>query len=534
MQILDDKSIITQTVPRIVETPNHLIINTQVHDKTSLKPVPFEFNAISAPISYSSLNRCIWTYNNINSHVGYRALFLHTGNNKNQKMYQDLVDANIFYSLLQYPDYGIKLIKFKKEEANILEQWSIANNHNAWGGGNCGSTSLCSSYNIIFQSEKYIIFIAKYNTGGGGAWGGGTEYYVLKKYNKKTNEITDLETNSGSGTVAIINYQFMEYYNDNVYFYKQQSNVYKICKLNLSTNLLTELLVFTNTNGLTVVDNPVKIGDYYYTIKDNYLQSGIHEYCFYKIKLDVATDTATQEVVNINLNGFVLDTAPGETLSGIGEGVYHTLNTLEVNNKKYILCTIHSTPNFNYYPNQHKHIVFEVTDTEIIVKDVIAFPNGCKGVLEYINSNTLVFLYTDSIAFYKFDSTKEKYILTYRKAGIFNTIGFDTLNRFYMQHNTAAIDVITSMNACILKADFTDEYYTSINTDTEISFYAKNFLDEYLSTDVKITLLGPVQFKDDKSKTKIVKTSDAGIKTLPVTITGSGRIEVIITQLTEN
>ena len=83
MQILDDKSIITQTVPRIVETPNHLIINTQVHDKTSLKPVPFEFNAISAPVTFSSLSRCIWTYNN---NTIARTLFLHTGNNKNQKM----------------------------------------------------------------------------------------------------------------------------------------------------------------------------------------------------------------------------------------------------------------------------------------------------------------------------------------------------------------------------------------------------------------------------------------------------------------
>ena len=79
---------------------------------------------------------------------------------------------------------------------------------------------------------------------------------------------------------------------------------------------------------------------------------------------------------------------------------------------------------------------------------------------------------------------------------------------------------------------FTEEYYTNINVDTEISYYAKNFLDEYLSTDVKITLIGPVEFKDDKSKSKITKTSINGLKTLPVTITGSGRIEVIITQLT--
>lgn len=528
MEILNSKSVITQTVPRIVETPEHLIINTQVHDKASLKPVPLKFNAVSVPTTYSSLNYCIWTYGN--STIG-RTLFLHTGNNKNQKIYRDTTDSNIFYNLFKYSNYGTKIIKFKKEENNISEQWAVEYGDSPVGS--CGTPSYGNDIQIIYQNDLYIFFILKNSWGNG--WSGGKDAYNIMKYNKKTNSLENILNFGTEGREAAIhNYQFMEYHNDNVYFYKQNGNAHTIYKFNLSTNLLTTLFTFTNTNGLTVIDNPIKIGDYYYIIRDNYLQSGKHEYCFYKIKLDITTDTVTQDVINVNLNGYVLDTANGEVLSGIGEGVYHTLNTLKSNGKEYILCTVHSTPNQNYYPNQHKHIVFEVTDTEIIVKDVIIFSNGCKGVLEYINSSTLVFLYTDSIAFYRFDSTKEKYILTYRKSGIFNTIGFDTLNRFYMQHNTSAIDVMTSMNACILKADFADEYYTSINTDTEISFYAKNFLDEYLSTDVKITLLGPVQFKDDKSKIKIVKTSDAGIKTLPVTIIGSGRIEVIITQLTEN
>lgn len=530
MQILDDKSIITQIVPRVVETPDHLVVNTQIYDKASLKPVPLEFNVVNSPIGYSSLNRCIWTYSN---NTIARTLFLHTGNNKNQKMYQDSTDINIFYNLFKYPDYGTKFIKFKKEENNISEQWSDAWSYNHSTA--CGTPGYGNDVQIIYQSDLYILFVLKYTYGHGNTWAGGGDKYFLRKYNKKTNQSTNIhDFGTGANQAPIHNYQFMEYFNDNVYFYKQNGNVYTIYKLNLSTSVLTTLFTFTNTDGLSVIDNPVKIGDYYYIIKDNYLQSGIHEYCFYKIKLDITTDTVTQDVVNINLNGFMLDTASGEVLSGIGEGVYHTLDTLEVNDKKYVLCTIHSTPNQNYYPNQHKHIVFEVTDTEIIVKDVITFPNGCKGVLEYIDSNTLVFLYTDSVAFYKFDSTKEKYILTYRKPGVFNTIGFDTLNRFYMQHNTHAIEVVTSMNACILKADFAEEYYTAINTDTEITFYAKNFLDEYLSTNVKITLIGPVKFKDDNSKTKVVKTSADGPKTLPVTITGSGRIEVVITQLTEN
>lgn len=526
MQILNPESAISQAVPRIVETPEYLIMNTQVHDKATLKPIPLKFNMVNAPLLYSCLNRCIWTYDNNGAN---RIFFVHAGNNKHQKIFQDSTDGTIFYNLLKYPDYGIKFCKFKKEENNISEIWQETHNTNL---GYCASTSYGCDINVLYQSDLYILYSLKvpyqYD-----AWYAG-EYYYLRKYDKKTNQVVNI-THYGMGTTnaAISNYQFMEYYNDNVYLYRQAGTTHEIYKVNLSTNLYTKLFTFNNTDGVTVIDNPVKIGNYYYIIKDNYLQSGLHEYCFYKIKLDVKTDTVEQEIVNINLNGYALDTAPGEVLSGIGEGVYHTLNTLSSDDKNYIICTVHATPNINYYPNQHKNIVFEVTDTEIIVKDVVLFPNGCKGVMEYINTNTLVFLFTDSIAFYKFDDVKEKYTVTYRKGGIFNTIGFDTLNRFYMQHNTNAIEVVTSMNACILKADFSEEYYTSTNTETEIHFYAKNFLDEFLNTDVRITLIGPVEFEDG-TKQVVTKTSDKGIESLPVKITGSGRIEVVINQLTES
>jgi hypothetical protein len=526
MQILNRESQITQTVPRIVETPEYLIINSQVHDKTTLKPIPLQFNVVNAPLIYSSLDRCIWTYDNNNAN---RIFFLHYGNGKYQKLHQDITDANVFYALLKYPDYGVKFIKFKKDKDNVTEIWQETHNINV---GKCNSASYGCDINILYQTDLYILYALKvpyqYDS-----WYAG-EYYYLRKYNKKTNQVVNI-TNYGMGTTnaAISNYQFMEYYNDNVYLYRQAGIAHEVYVVNLSTNLYTKLFTFSSTGGCTVIDNPVKIGDYYYVIKDNYPQSGLHEYCFHKIRLDVKTDTVTEEIVDINLNGFVLDTANGQVLSGVGEGVYHTLKTLNTNGKTYIICTVHATPNINYYPNQHKNIVFEVTDTEITVKDVIVFPNGCKGVMEYIDSNILMFLYTDSIAFYKFDNTREKYVMTYKKGGVFNMVGFDTLNRFYMQYNTNAIEVITSMNACILKTDFKEECYTSINKDTEIYFYAKNFLDEYLNTDVRITLIGPVQFKDG-TKQVITKTSDKGMETLPVRITGSGRIEVVITQLTES
>lgn len=531
MEILNDKSAITTYVPRIIETTDHLIVNAQVYDKVTFKPIPFEFKIEYTGLLFSIFSRCIWTYNNDGAAV---TMFLHNANSKGQKLFQDTTDPDIFYLLMKYESYGIRFVKFKKEKNNVSVVNTFTHNHTS-GGSVCTNNGYAygNDIDILYQSDLYIVYVLKYTYAYDQWWWGG-EYYYLRKYNKKTHEVQDFHAYAmGVKNCAISNYQFMEYYNDNVYLYRQAGNSHYIYKLNLSTNLITTLFSYTNTNGVTIIDNPVKIGDYYYLIRDNYSQSGVHEYCFYKLKLDVTTDEVVQEIIDLDLNGYTLDTADGQVLSGIGEGIYFTLKPIQTDDKNYIVCTIHAIPNINYYPNQHKNIVFEVTDTNVVVKDMIRFPNGCKGVLEYINPNTLVFLYTDGIGFYKFDQTSEKYILTYRKPGIFNTIGFDTLNRFYMQYNTNAIEVMTSMNACVLKADFTDEYYTNINTDTNIHFYAKNFLDEFLNTDVRITLVGPVQFKDG-TRQIITKTSDKGIETLPVKITGSGRIEVVITQLTEN
>ena len=95
--------------------------------------------------------------------------------------------------------------------------------------------------------------------------------------------------------------------------------------------------------------------------------------------------------------------------------------------------------------------------------------------------------------------------------------------------------MLTDTNACILQADFAEEIYDKDNNtkiDTTVSFYAKNFLDEYLETNVKLTLTGPVVFKENNEKTLVISTLKTGLKTVPVTITGYGNIEVIITQNT--
>ena len=119
--------------------------------------------------------------------------------------------------------------------------------------------------------------------------------------------------------------------------------------------------------------------------------------------------------------------------------------------------------------------------------------------------------------------------------GTFVTIGFDTIGRFIAQHTNGAVEIFSETNASILKADFNDEIYNlddKQEIDTTVSFFAKNYLDEYIETSVKLTLIGPVIFKENNKNTLSISTLKSGIRTVPVTITGNGNIEVIITQNT--
>lgn len=584
MQILNADVNIATVVPKILETPDTFIINAHVYDKPSLKPIPLEFHNTGniTPLNYMVLNNTIWTldnyWGNTEGHGGYNNLFLHYGN-KNQKIFQDTTNSNIFYFITRNSRDGycsVYLNKYEKNNNNITKINAIAHNNNYESYLNY---QLGNDINILYQTDLYIIYAYKYcsytgSTSGtnSNCDGGKNCVYAIRKYNKQTHAVTVIKD---WGVNYFHNIQLLEYdeSSDNIYLYdnihyywsgrKEYSsstvNCYKIYKINLSSDILTEIASFEDNYNVYVMDNPVKINNYYYIIKDYYRETAKatgdkHIYCLHKLKLDIVNDTVEQEIINIDFNEYEW------TLDGIGpvggNSLYHELKTININNKDYIVCTLHSIANAKYYPNEHKNIIFEIvkttekkeiietdeetgeeiiTEEEIIVEkavvtDVIPFKNGCKGVLEYIDTNNLVILFYDGIGFYKFNNTQGKYIECYRKSGTFNTIGFDTLNRLFIQYSNGDIEIMTSLNACTLKADFTEEYYREINADTEVHYFAKNFLDEYLSTDVVISLIGPIQFKDDGSKEKLIKTSGDGIDSLPITITGSGRIEVVISQ----
>ena len=325
--------------------------------------------------------------------------------------------------------------------------------------------------------------------------------------------------------------------NDNLYVLTCQSAynyIKQIEKINISSKSTSILWTETPTITIGVMCNIVCIDDYYYVLEP-YLENGLYTYKMMKISLDTTNDSIDTELLDINLNGFTMDSSPNTNMA-YNYYIHYTLKVIKTDSATYISCLIHGVPNGDTtYDYQHKHVLLKLTGTSFTIVDAISLTDGCYGSLNITDSKHQVWYMSNSVLFYVFDETSEKMICTYKKGGMFMQVGFDSLNRFITQTKDYTIEMLTETNACILKADFNEEIYnknTSSEIETTVSFYAKNFLDEYLETNVKLSLIGPVIFTENETKELIISTLDTGIRTVPVKITGCGNIEVVITQNT--
>ena len=107
MELMSNDITIGSNTPKIIETPEHFIINTQLYDKQTLKPVPMKFNTNIANLSsvpYITLK------NSIDTRYYFNTDYIYCHNNENNefnndKLIQDKEDPNIFYLLKQHNDY---------------------------------------------------------------------------------------------------------------------------------------------------------------------------------------------------------------------------------------------------------------------------------------------------------------------------------------------------------------------------------------------------------------------------------------------
>lgn len=532
MELMNEKTTITGAIPKIVETPDHFIMNSQLYEKQTLKPLPMKF---AIPMNTG--------YNDIVLNTSVQDMYLthfsdttcirqcqRIGNYRN--IIRDKFDPNLFFIITKYNSYDHQMIIRLRQNSDgyTIEQILTDIGNQEWGHK--------EDFKILFETDTDFVYEQHYDYASHHIKDHGYTGCGIGKMNKKTFTRTYYQRSDRWYTSQSY---CLESFNDIGYILKSNLNTFYIYKINTSANTFQQIgSTLIIPSGKTVTSNPIKIGDCYYFLADNYdAANNYHQYAFIKLKLDTNTDTYEYEFIKIpNYLDFEMDSTGAGTLN-ISECVWHQLQPFEANGNTYVSCTIYagySGSNNSAFKHQHKHVLFKMTDNGFRILHIERFTDGCKGVL-FVNDDYKkpVFVTVNSCLFYTFDEDSEIIVNTHKIGGVFKVVGFDTLGRFIMMHKDNTVDILTDTNASTLLADFDQELYNKDNTseiDTTVSFYAKNFLDEFLETSVTLTLSGPVVFKENGEKTLKISTLKTGVRTVPVVITGYGSIEVIITQNT--
>ena len=572
-----DNTDITGETFKVIETPNNFIFNTQLYDKTSLKPIPLEFFSLRTIVHKQMiLYKSIANRNNVDSLCYRNQIDCHFTPDY-EYIIQDKTDPDVYYFFYRYRQeiynsgsywYGINthLVKARNIKNNIaIEQnINIYDNYYVHPNYNNYEYKTRNNIKILFETDNY--FIAELKNARGnynsypwycypGNYIGITGTAIIKISKKNLSSWWNLWytyytsnynysnlTNQSNYNTICTNCGYQVYYLEHINSigYLLVSSCYNTWVYRIDTesnSVRTNLLKLDNgtfgaynSGGYQCSSNPIKINGYYYSLIDKYNSTDAkHEYAFLKIKLDTVNDIAEQEIVPIEING--VNFVPGM----VTPDFFHTVTTFTKNNKTYVTVVKHDVQDYAYWTSQCCMTTMRLDTDKFTVIDFIPLYQGCMGVLNYINPETYIVNTPSAVRFFHFNLDKEKYIETYNHSGIYISVGFDMMNRLLLEKIDTKVEILTYSTCTTLVADFIEEEYnmslsTSGTISSSVSFYGKNFLDEYIESNVTLTIIGPAFFNDTNEKTIDTQTLSTGPRSIPITINGCGKLQVIINQ----
>ena len=514
MKIIDALPNIT-SVPHVFETPDDIIINSQIYDKHTLKPKEFcFFNFNNVLINFNLLNESI-------SRVGDKTCLPDKGVDYSH-IIQDNQDNNIFYILWQALNSPSSMLcsKIQKTESsykilNTVEFGGLSpyNNRNSY-------KFLCQTKEFIFLCEEHTKSINNYND---------LNCVRIRRVNKDNFTsvfIGYYESSNVYNSFPCFATSFYLIKQDNayLYLYMQFGETSGIHKYNINNNTIQTLYTFNaNYNSIYCigVSNIISFNNKYYIISTSI---GHAYYALIEINISNTDAVSIKEYI-ISHSNFAYSSRGFREYENVSYAITpYLVYTLKNINNEYIGLTVHSNEGFGITTNQ-KHMVikynnnnnaFEITDCKTLPI--------CYGVL-YYNNTTSVVLTQQGFTFYVLQN--DKWVSVYTETGTFYYIGFDEYKRFYTIDSSNNVKIHSNISTVKIDCNFIDNNYEYIGSDinTQCYVYAKNFLNEYISTTIKVTLSGPVTFSNGL-KEKYVTTNKLSPSYEDIVIKGSGKIEI--------
>lgn len=175
---------------------------------------------------------------------------------------------------------------------------------------------------------------------------------------------------------------------------------------------------------------------------------------------------------------------------------------------------------------------FKVNENRTEARLVSFYPALGGTLAEFTPLNedeTKIMLVTaTSYHFLKFDSVSEKWISTFDSLNKMKSSYQNAENKVYVHLADESIVCHDLNGAVIIDFEFEKQSYNYNNADIDsyISIWAKNSDDEYVASDIKLTIVGNCVWKANGEQTLATKTSASGPINIPFTIKGQTSINV--------
>lgn len=558
MQLIPDGLNIT-TGYHVFETPDDIIINSQIYDKVDMKPKDYHFWNTNYCLNNKNLllhecNVLEYEYTNPSKEPNYEYYI------------QDNQDTNIFYCITEKgpSDSNQYFLKLKKSDNSYELLSSISPDSGYRPQSISGIAFTYLHYKLLGQTNNYVILYQE-NVGANSYWSGSrytdvnrnNQVYHSFSYiaiNKSTMEFKKLNVSNNQKDLGIFK---IKETNNAMYLMENLSGIIKIVKYIPDSNNRNVLntIPFQDNYGIYLgIANIIPFLDSYLT-----LTGGDNHAYFVKIDINFSNDT-----VNSFLYSEIFNIPYNQNNANYNQNwIRISLSNID---DKYICVTVHDNQNVkHFYTNTyHEYNYYETaTNGSIVAQSQTIFSNsgkhrhylfkhepnnsiklGYKGIINpetqdqhiygvlYLNQYTPIFFMNNKIAIYEFNLDEESYEKKFDLPGIYNTVGLDSNNNLYVfdQSNKCTIYNTYSSNELDVKFAKKEYKYNNENIYTYVSVYAKNILGSYINVNVKITLSGNCTF-DNGSQELYTNTSESGSKNIPVTITYGGRIYCYIEEV---
>lgn len=549
----------------VLETPEDIIINSQVYDKETFDPKPFEFFNLDLVTNNNFNRRNILFFQKTKIERFGSGTDSHAiAKEANYKYFiQDTIDSSIIY-YLDSEKTGF-FHKIKKDGNKYIKIKSISpiSGYYQTGGNVAGGTPTYDQ-KILGQTNTHVILYQEaqwfptsgnfygsdnHVTGTSGGWSVNTDGIISCSYvliNKESMSSTFINVQGGLTNCNAAAY-FLTQTNDCVYAIERFNTIFRIVKISSSANKRTVLHERTcqlincdvsiyNDNFCTLFANNNKVYLIKFKVFDNSVQiisetetdfpvfKDTYDYwLLYSIKIcDDKYFNLT--VYQMNIDYYHYDAAYSWYYF---YGLFR--RTGGYSNPKY----------FDKYnrsnAGRHKYHIFKYNEDEnkyTYTSYVESTTQHLHGVLHYSNYISIVLL-NNGVVFYKLNPDNGENNKILELSGNYETIGLDQSNNIYIFDSNNKCTIYNVFSSKELNAVFeTEEYiYDDNEIDSYINIYSKNFLNDYIETKVEISLEGNCIFKENNKQTLITYTQKDSIKQIPITITNGGIVYCYIKEV---